>query len=103
MNIRYKIIYWRDIPAQIKIRNGRERMSKALPPRFQETINRAAFRAKAISGDAYLEAWRSTGWVEREGDAHAIAGELLQELEARYDSDKLDQLARNKGYDSKTN
>ncbi len=103
MNIRYQIIFWRDIPSQIKIRNGRERLSKQLSARFQAAIHRAAFRAKAISGEAYMEAWRSSGWLEREGDANAIAGELLQELEAKYDSDKLDQLARNKGYDSQTN
>ena len=102
MNTRYQIIYWRDIPSQVKIRNGRERMSKLLSERFQESINRAAYRAKAISGDAYLEAWRASGWVQREGDPHEIAGELLQELEAKYDSDTLEQLARNKGYDSQT-
>lgn len=100
MNIRYQIIYWRDIPSQLKIRNGRERLSVLLAARFQATIHRAAYRAKAISGDAYMEAWHSSSWVQREGDPQAIASELLQELEAQYDSDKLDQLARNKGYES---
>ena len=48
-----------------------------------------------------MQAWNSSRWVPQEGDPHAAANQLLGELDAQYDSDKLDQLARNKGYDTK--
>ena len=101
MSIHYKIIYWRDMPSHLKIRNGRERLSVPLSARFQTAIHRAAYRAKAISGEGYMQAWNSSSWIPREGDPHAAANQLLGELDAQYDSDKLDQLARNKGYDTK--
>ena len=49
------IIYWRDIPSQVTVQEGRKRAKKLLPARFQEAIDRAAMRAKKIDSDAYLE------------------------------------------------
>ncbi len=34
----YQIMYWNDIPAQIKVQSGRQRAKKILPQRFQEAI-----------------------------------------------------------------
>ena len=49
-------IYWRDIPAQVVGRVGRNNFKKELEPRFAQAIDRAAMRAGRGSSDAYLEA-----------------------------------------------
>ena len=38
MAIRYQIVYWRDIPAQIKIKDGRKRKGQPLSDRFTQGI-----------------------------------------------------------------
>lgn len=51
-------IYWRDIPAQVTARSGRERVSVKLDDRFQTAIDGAATRAGKTAADDYLAEWR---------------------------------------------
>lgn len=96
--IKVQIIYWRDIPVQVRVRNGRIRHTTPLSPRFQQAVYRAAYRAKAITGDAYLNEWRLSDWQEREGELE-VETAVATEQEAAYSDERLDKLARNKGYE----
>jgi hypothetical protein len=95
--ITYQIIFWRDIPAQIKLRDGRNRLSRPLSDRFQEAIDEAAMRAKITGTDAYLDEWRTSDALEREGEAAAVAEAVLAEIETAYPDERLRRLVQNKG------
>ena len=97
MTIRYQIVYWRDIPAQVKVRAGRTRMGRPLSDRFEKAIDQAAMHAGVINSDDYLAEWRTTDWQEREGEAVAVAEALVAELEAAYPRDRLRNLVTNAG------
>lgn len=84
---------------QIKVRSGRSRSSHPLSSRFQKTVYRAAYRAKAITGEAYINEWNLSEWHEREETAEEVITAVITELEAAYDDKRLDKLARNRGYD----
>lgn len=99
MKSTYQIIYWRDIPAQVKVRAGRMRVSRPLPDRFEQAIDRAAMHAGAINSDDYLAEWRRSDWLEREGEPEAVAEALVAELDSSYSQDKLRDLARNGGHE----
>src|SRR5258708_32466191 len=66
------VVYWRDIPAQVIVRAGRQTAKRELTPRFQEAIDRAAMRGGARDADAYLADWRR-GAPEPCGDPLAAA------------------------------
>lgn len=114
MDIQYQIIYWRDIPTHLRLRQGRTRHTHALPEIFQKTVYRAAYRGKAITGDAYQDSWRTEGWLalgheiaqEQDGrravkQALEEAGMMLaQEIIAAYDEERLNALALRKGYEA---
>jgi len=51
------VISWRDIPAQVIVKRGRESAKVQLSHRFQEAVDRAAMRAGKGSSDAYLADW----------------------------------------------
>lgn len=93
----YQIVYWRDIPAQVKVRAGRERSSKALSERFQEAIDVAAMRAGLIGTDDYLAEWRTAEPVERAGEPEAVAAAVAAELEAAYPDGRLQKLVAGQG------
>lgn len=99
MRIRYQVIYWRDIPAQVKLQAGKGRMARPLSGRFQETIDRAAMLAEATSAEDYLEMWRTSDWQEREGEPEQVAEAIAAELETRYTPDRLLLLEQNGGYE----
>lgn len=94
-----QIIYWRDIPVHVRVQNGRIRQKKSLPSRFQKAVYRAAYRGKAITGDAYVQAWRQSPWQEWEGDIADVITAVSADLESAYSAERLDQLARNKGFE----
>lgn len=52
------VVYWRDIPAQVIVRQGRTAEKRELPQRFIQAIDRCAMRVGARDSDAYLAEWR---------------------------------------------
>jgi len=52
------IVYWRDIPAQVIVRQGRRAERRELPERFIQAIDAAAMAVGARDSDAYLSQWR---------------------------------------------
>ena len=92
-----QVVYWRDIPGQVKARQGRERTSRALDLRFQEAIDAAAMRAGLTDTDDYLEQWRSSAWEERAGTPEAVVEQRAAELETEYSEERLRSLVDNGG------
>lgn len=92
------IVYWRDIPAQVIVKAGRKTAKRELASRFQEAIDTAAMRAKAIGTDAYLNDWRREAAAECGDDLEAEADAWQSKLETEYDEARVAQLIDNKGY-----
>lgn len=88
----YQIVYWRDIPAQVKVKAGRTRAARQLSDRFQEAIDAAAMRAKLTGTDEYLAEWRNGEPVEREGEPEVVAEAVAAELESAYSASRLENL-----------
>ncbi len=89
-------VYWRDIPAQVMARRGRETERVMLSQRFQQAIDRAAMRARKGGADAYLEEWRRVS--EPCGDdLRSVAEAAAAEIEAAYSDADLDALAKARG------
>jgi hypothetical protein len=99
----YQVISWRDVPVQVRVRGGGERRSRKLSDRFQQAATRSAYRAKAITGEAYMSAWTSSPWQPCMASVEQALSEIVAELEANYPQTRLDKLILNKGHDEVTN
>ena len=82
----YQVLYWREIPAQVRVFDGRRPVSAKMPERFQEEIDRIAMEEGLEGSDDYLDLWQGTKKLERLGPADEVMAALLQELEEEYDS-----------------
>jgi Virulence factor len=91
------IISWRDIPAQVLVKRGREAAKVQLSARFQEAVDRAAMRAGKGSSDAYLADWRRSEPRPCGEDLPAEAAAEAARLEAAYSDADLEALIRAKG------
>jgi hypothetical protein len=92
------IIYWRDIPAQVLAKQGRQRVRQKLSDRFPKGIDRAAMRAKKIDADAYLDDWRRET-RKTPGEMDALVKQMAIKLESEYDDIRLERIVKNKGVD----
>ena len=88
------VVYWRDIPAQVIVRKGRQSAKRELSLRFTEAIDMAAMRSGAAETDAYLAEWRRADPVPVSDDLEAEADKALAELEAGFDRERLVALAK---------
>ncbi|NND01277.1 MAG: hypothetical protein HKN91_00685 [Acidimicrobiia bacterium] len=91
------VIMWRDMPAQVVAKQGRDNHKVELPPRFQQAIDRAAMRAGTIGSDEYLEDWRRESRSCGE-DLEAEAKAEAASLEERFTLSVLNEYVMNLGY-----
>ena len=93
------IISWRDIPAQVIVKRGRETAKVQLSHRFQEAVDRAAMRAGKGSSDAYLADWKRSAPRACGDELKAVAEAEAAALESRYSDQDLERMIRAKGID----
>ena len=90
------IVRWRDIPAQVVAKRGRESAKRELSPRFQVAIDRAAMYAGLFGTDEYLSEWTRDSRPCGE-DLEAEAKNEAARLEAEFTPEVLNELAGNGG------
>jgi hypothetical protein len=90
------VIRWREIPAQVMARRGRETVKKELSARFQVAIDRAAMYAGLFGTDEYLSEWARDSRPCGDDLEAEVAAEVAR-LETEFDSDALNDLAGDGG------
>jgi hypothetical protein len=80
----YQVLYWHDIPVQVRAKDADGRAGAELPARFQEAIDQAAMAAGLIGSDEYTEAFRWGEQQQRAGSAREVADALAAELDAQH-------------------
>ena len=95
---RMTVVYWRDIPAQVMVKQGRTAARRQLPERFEQAIDRCAMKVGARDADAYLAEWRRGEPVEVEGDLEQAAEAEATRLEAEFDNERIKALIANGGW-----
>jgi hypothetical protein len=81
----YTILYWQEIPSQIKAEDDLDDITLALEARFMERIDQLAVQRGLQGTDDYLAQWRWSDQQEREGTAEEVARAIKLELEAAAD------------------
>lgn len=93
------VVFWRDIPAQVIVKKGRQSARRELPLRFTEAIDMCAMRVGARDTDAYLAEWRRAAPEKVGDDIEAEAEAAARSLEDNYSDDRLKALVKAGGYD----
>ena len=77
--IQVRVLHWQDIPSLIRVTAGDgAQLSRQLPDRFQQEIDRVAMAQGLVGSDAYLEQWEWRDLQPREGSLD----EVLEQVEA---------------------
>ena len=80
----YQILYWHDIPVQVRAGGRRDRVSIELPQRFQEAVDSAAMATGLTGTDGYLSGFAWGEPQEREGTPAEVAAAVAAELDAQF-------------------
>ena len=85
MTTTYKILYWQEVPAQIKAEDERDEITLSLSPRFMERIDQLAAKRGLQAADDYLAQWQWSDEQQRSGTAQDVAESVRAELEGQAD------------------
>jgi hypothetical protein len=77
----YQILYWQDIPSQMKCWDDADEIKTELPPQFIARIDQVAQAQGLTSTDDYLAQWKWGEEMERPGTAAEVAAAVQKELE----------------------
>ena len=88
------ILYWQEIPSVVEARDRNGRHKIELSQRFQELIDLVAMKKKMVGTDEYLLQWNKGEPKEQEGDPEAVAESVAEDIEARYDAIRAEELAK---------
>jgi hypothetical protein len=79
----YKILYWQEIPTQIKAEDESEDVAVMLDAKFMAQVDILAAKRGLQAADDYLAQWKWSEEEEREGSAREVAEAVKAELEAK--------------------
>jgi hypothetical protein len=82
-----RVMYWKEIPVQVKGEDGQGSVSVPLAPRFQEAADAIAMLDGSAGTDAYLDAWQWGPAIERPGAAAEAAHEIADRINSTMPND----------------
>jgi hypothetical protein len=86
MTTTVEVLYWQDIPLQVRARAGRSRSGRPLSDRFQTAVDEAAMAAGLTGTDAYLDLLHWSTLQPRAGSPAEVVEAVAAELEAAFDT-----------------
>jgi Virulence factor len=79
----YKVLYWQEVPTQIKAEDDEEDVTVMLDGKFMLQVDILAAKRGLQASDDYLAQWKWSEEEEREGSAREVAEQVKVELEAK--------------------
>jgi len=79
----YKVLYWQEIPTQVKAEDDDEDVTVMLDGKFMLQVDILAAKRGLQAADDYLAQWKWSEEEEREGSAREVAEAVRVELEAK--------------------
>lgn len=94
---RYRIMYWKEIPAQVVVTDDSGAKEKAmLPDRFSEAIDAAAMAEGSTESADYLDGWAWGEEDERPGSAGEVLDAIVAELDEAFPKERLAGIVRSR-------
>ena len=82
------IVMWRDIPAQVIVKQGRTSAKRPLEERFEKAVDKAAMRSGLYGSDGYLSEWRRDTTACGD-DIEAVLEATVKQIQADYTEERL--------------
>jgi hypothetical protein len=79
----YKILYWQEVPSQVKAEDDQDEVTVPMPPQFMERIDQLAAKRGLQQSDDYLAQWQWSDDQERPGTAQEVAEAVAAELQSQ--------------------
>ena len=87
-----RVLYWKEIPAQVQTEDEKGQVSELLAGRFQEGIDRLAMLDGSFDSDSYLNGWAWGEYSAVEGTAAEAAVRLADRYNQGFPEDFVSRI-----------
>ena len=87
MTVRVRIMYWKEIPAQLQAEDGAVQVSRYFDKRFQEGIDAVSMFDGSGTGDEYLSGWEWGQYSLFEGSVEEAADTVADRFNKGFPQD----------------
>ncbi len=89
-----QVMYWKEIPVQVKADDGATQISETLDKRFQEGVDAVAMFDGSAGTDEYLIGWEWKAIGDVPGSAKAAASATVDRINDRFPSDFVGRIRK---------
>lgn len=86
------IVYWKEIPVQIKATDDSGQLSQPLDPRFQDGVDKVSLFDLSSGADEYLEGWAMGESFDVEGSAREAAAHTAKRFNNGFPEDFVSRI-----------
>ena len=92
--LKIRIMYWKEIPAQIQVQSQDETKSQMLDDKFQKGIDAIAMKDGSYGNDLYIDAWQWSEFKEVTGDINEVLMLTAQKYNNCFPKDFVSRLIK---------
>jgi len=83
---KYQILYWQDIPTQVRAWDDFDEVKVQLDPKFMVMVDAKAQQNGLTDSDVYLDQFKWGEEKELDGEAEDVAEDIKKEIEKNFNS-----------------
>ena len=87
-----RVMYWKEIPAQIQAEDESDQVSCPLSNRFQQGIDAISMFDGSVGSDEYLESWEWGEYFDVPGDSDFAAKKVAQLYNNKFPTDFIKRI-----------
>jgi hypothetical protein len=80
----YQILYWQEIPSQVKAWDDFDEIKVELPQKYADRIDHTAQARGLTKSEDYLGQWKWSDEQDRDGTPEEVAAAVKNELETKF-------------------
>ena len=84
---KFRLMYWKEIPVQVKAEDDEGEVSRPLDDRFQQGVDAISMFDGSGGSDEYMAAWEWGNYTEMKGSAEEVADAVARRFNSRFPHD----------------
>ena len=89
-----RVLYWKEIPAQVQAEDESVKVSRQLDERFQAGVDSISMLDGSASTDDYMDAWMWGEYTEIDGSAEQAADQMVEHFNRGFPEDLIQRITK---------
>ena len=90
--INVRVLYWKEIPLQVEVEFGADKLSRQLEDRFQEGVDAIAMFENSYGNDDYLNGFKWDESFHAKGEINNVLNDIVNNFNMKFPLDFVSKI-----------